>query len=1774
MNRSTSYLVLMLPLTIFSYFFFCGFIDIKSYDYRINSFLLKQENRERDSLALVVLYESTNGEEWTNSWDLDQPMDTWFGVTLDENGCVTVIELRSNNLKGSLPSEIGQLNSLTELYLNGNYITKIPPEIGQLDNLNGLYLTGNQILEIPPEIGQLSNLGALYLSGNLISFIPLEIGQLSDLRILHVNDNNLTGKIPEEIGQLKSLFSLQLANNNLSDSIPPIIGNLTSLSSLSLCNNFLTGSIPVEFGNLVNLRRLDLQNNKLVGKIPAELGNLNNLERLNLWNNNLNNCFASDLKNICSIGESPSNGGVDANGYWIKGNPLLPWQGDFSKFCETDGSLGVQIGVTCDDGDSTTINDIIQADCSCKGESISQNCSNTNHPDYDALMALYNSTIGENWINNDGWKEGAEDTSCDPCNWNGGTWFGLECQNERVVKLLIPENNLTGELPIEIGGLNELIELSMGGNSFSGTIPTEIASLPKLFNLFLWGNNLSGEIPTELANNTSIGQISLEDNILSGSLPEGFANLPILEFLQLENNQLSGCYPESYTSICNIRCFFEGNLSLPWQGDFQLFCNGEEQIGAVCDDGNPDAINNIIQDDCSCRGESIIADCANTKHPDYDALINLYNSTQGPRWKIQDGWLEGAAGESCDPCNFNGGTWYGIRCENNRVTVLDMFNSFETGGNNLTGEIPDLNLSELKILDFRENNLTGEIPDFSYLGNLQNFSCIDNDLTGEIPDFLNIPNLIDFYCGSNSLIGEIPNFINLPNLKNFSCGVNQLSGSIPDFSNLSNLELFSCINNNLDSIPDFSNLPNLVYLRCNKNEIKGTLPNFSNCPNLFQIICSDNQLSGNIPPFDNCPKLVEVFGENNQFSGCFPEEFKNTLCLNSYYFLNNPELPWNGDMVRFCGGEEYSGCLENDITSCRYQDSLALVALFNSTGGAAWTYEGNQYYIGREQNTGDVQFEDIVNQGNRWDFNTPISTWHGVEVNSLGCVTKLTLPNCNLIGSIPDTISALAELTVLSLDGNKLTTIPSKIGLLTNLSILSIVGNDLNDTIPKEIGNLSNLTILELCNNELTGKVPSELGNLSNLLELRIGSNSFTSKIPPELGNLQNLRLFSAFSCGLVGELPYSLGELQNIELIDLTTNNLSGCFPENYIQFCLIEYAGFTNNPVLPGGGDFDAFCSNNTGICAEETCRSLDSLDLVALYNSTNGANWVNPWVLTNPMDTWDGVTLNEIGCVTSLALNNDSLNGTLPHFHALSELIDINLSANQLEGEVPSFTNSPKLAFIRLSWNQFSSVNDSIAFLPIQRLWLGNNQLTEIPDLSSITQWNGTANEPALSLNDNRLTFEDLIKNVSIFNNYPFTVYQPQAYIYPDTIFSVNLGNSLNIDLGIDENIPNNKYTWFKDNVSFYTTITGNNKLEFTNIQFSEEGDYRVEVTNPELPDLSLFSNNIEIIVNQNCRHRDSLSLVALYDSTGGANWTIPWDLEQPISIWNGVTLNENGCVIKIYLAGNELRGNLPPQIGNLSELIDLQLNDNFLTGNIPKELGNLFNLSKLHLSVNFLNGEIPKELSNLSELTILYLNNNSLTGKIPKEFRNLSKLTTLYLAVNSLVGDIPPELGELTNLEYLTLNINSLSGNIPSELGNLINLKELKLNTNNLSGCYPSTLKKLCYLTSEPIINCSWNNNFLENCQFDFRNNPQLPWQGDFVLFCNTNGLEKGQVGAPCDDGNPNTSNDIIQLDCSCQGEFIPDCSNLPTELQDIITFLIMQTIIVLIKIMELPLEQAS
>jgi Leucine-rich repeat (LRR) protein len=225
---------------------------------------------------------------------------------------------------------------------------------------------------------------------------------------------------------------------------------------------------------------------------------------------------------------------------------------------------------------------------------------------------------------------------------------------------------------------------------------------------------------------------------------------------------------------------------------------------------------------------------------------------------------------------------------------------------------------------------------------------------------------------------------------------------------------------------------------------------------------------------------------------------------------------------------------------------------------------------------------------------------------------------------------------------------------------------------------------------------------------------------------------------------------------------------------------------------------------------------------------------------------------------------------------------------------------------------------------------------------------------------------------------------------------------------------------------------------------------------------------------------------------------------VSLWGEYYFIDDTDSLIIH--GGGLTGQIPLEIGNLTNLTILSLVDNpLLTGPIPMEVGNLTNLTHLDLSNNSLTGEIPFTLGYLTsieletgmyKLTHLDLSGNQLTGVIAPQMMELASLIHLDLSHNQITGEIPtgdwlgegPGIGDLNYLTSIHLNDNQFTGDIPPEIGNLNYLTKLHLNDNQFTGVAVG-YNEITGDLEETI--CNLNLNWSDSSIFNISNNKLCP-----------------------------------------------------------------------------------
>lgn len=209
------------------------------------------------------------------------------------------------------------------------------------------------------------------------------------------------------------------------------------------------------------------------------------------------------------------------------------------------------------------------------------------------------------------------------------------------------------------------------------------------------------------------------------------------------------------------------------------------------------------------------------------------------------------------------------------------------------------------------------------------------------------------------------------------------------------------------------------------------------------------------------------------------------------------------------------------------------------------------------------------------------------------------------------------------------------------------------------------------------------------------------------------------------------------------------------------------------------------------------------------------------------------------------------------------------------------------------------------------------------------------------------------------------------------------------------------------------------------------------------------------------RERAVLVAFYEGTNGPEWVDQrgWLSDAPVCEWYGVTC-DGGRVVSLTMNWNNLTGQLPAEMAQLTQLHTLVLYYNKLSGALPPELAELQKLNALILHHNYFEGELPPAYGQMASLRILDLEGNKLTGRLPDSWGQLRSLEILNLRHNRLSGELPASIGQLTQLQGLLLSSNDFEGQVPQEwLALADNLLMFGLYANPRIGEIPFELENL-------------------------------------------------------------------------------------------------------------------
>ncbi len=297
----------------------------------------ESESDERRSLEAI--YNGTSGWNWTkNDGWMNESVDhcQWYGISCGDDGRITRIDLKDNNLAGQFPvysrsytDVLGDLAlvskwehtkyGLANLYyletivLAGNKLTGTIDHrpLYNLASLKHFDVSGNQLSGgvdalVSPSIvhsdfsnnnftsmrrfdkykGSYQTLSYCDVSNNAIQInatdrldnIPPNIKQFL------AQNNQIYGSFPDSINNLPQLQRFDMSSNALTGSLPESLNNLPQLSYFNMSSNALSGSLPESLNNLPQLRQFDISSNALSGQLPLFAESILSLQKLDMSN--------------------------------------------------------------------------------------------------------------------------------------------------------------------------------------------------------------------------------------------------------------------------------------------------------------------------------------------------------------------------------------------------------------------------------------------------------------------------------------------------------------------------------------------------------------------------------------------------------------------------------------------------------------------------------------------------------------------------------------------------------------------------------------------------------------------------------------------------------------------------------------------------------------------------------------------------------------------------------------------------------------------------------------------------------------------------------------------------------------------------------------------------------------------------------------------------------------------------------------------------------------------------------------------------------------------------------------------------------------------------------------------------------------------------------------------------------------------------------------------------------------------------------------------------
>ncbi|MCB9137800.1 MAG: fibronectin type III domain-containing protein [Caldilineaceae bacterium] len=466
---------------------------------------------EEECLALVALYDSTDGPHWFNTntneeipqekqWSANNDICTWEGITCevvpaDSKIHVTALHLKGLNLRGTIPVELGDLDYLRDMILLKNQLTGgIPAELGGPNGLSSL---------VRLDLSQNTQLGGL---------IPGELGQIEPLKRFSCTTCGLEGNVPVELGAL----GLDVLN---------IWGNPK-----------MAGKVPVY---VWDIPVLTLSITNLSGEMPSKL------KPNTIWFDVHNSCFTGSIPIVDDAYTQPDSGLLEAFGD-------LAFGVGSAKPVATDGCPSAPSGITVSEF-QTVLSDLQANGTAAQfGQFHFSNVDITAVPEeIRAFQGLRQLSIDASQLTGPLSSVVWELPNLTHLGIAGSTITALnepESLPARLSVVLLHHNQISGPLPDWLSKIENLETLYLNNNQFTGELPSWLCD-GNYTSLSLMGNLFSGEIPECISQLSQLEVLTLggspqNPSRLGGPLPETFSALESLESLTIVHADINDTLDE------------------------------------------------------------------------------------------------------------------------------------------------------------------------------------------------------------------------------------------------------------------------------------------------------------------------------------------------------------------------------------------------------------------------------------------------------------------------------------------------------------------------------------------------------------------------------------------------------------------------------------------------------------------------------------------------------------------------------------------------------------------------------------------------------------------------------------------------------------------------------------------------------------------------------------------------------------------------------------------------------------------------------------------------------------------------------------------------------------------------------------------------------------------------------------------------------------------------------------------------------------------------------